>query len=444
MTNHTSELTKRKQALKKMREMIIAHEEAFMEALKSDLGKSSFEAYTSEIAVLLNEIDYIGKHLHKWMKPKRSRHLKLGYMEKVEVTREPFGRVLVISPWNYPLQLALMPVINALAAGNTCVIKPSEFAPETSRCLEEFIATAFEPEQCTVVRGDADVAKQLIGGDVDFIFFTGSGSIGRKVYQQATDQLTPVLLELGGRNPCIIEASGFSKDHIREIVWSKFLNAGQTCIAPNALYVHESIYPEVLDELRVAILEFFGENPEMSEDYGRMVHENHFDQVESYLQEGSIQHGGVGSRDELYIAPTIVTDIGADSRLLKEEIFGPILPVIPYREIEELLDSDEIQKDALVAYMFSTSKENMEVFRRHVKSTVSINQVIHHITNPEVPFGGIGNSGIGAYHGVFGFNALTYERTFYRAYYYIRTKKKYPPYAKGDLNLVRKIRNWML
>lgn len=444
-TRHKSpSLLTRKKALQKMKGMLILHEHDFLSALQRDLSKSSFEAYSSEIAVLLNEIDYVCKHLKKWMKLSNSYHLKLGYIETIRKTRAPYGRVLIISPWNYPLQLALMPAISAVAAGNSCVIKPSEFSPATGELLKTLVNKYFSPEQLRVVTGDAETAKKLISLNFNFLFFTGSKKTGKSVYHQAAEHLTPVVMELGGKNACIVDQTAFSEQNMKEIVWGKFLNAGQTCIAPDTLFVHESIYDKTLSTLKRIIVEFYSDRPENSKDFGRIVHRGHFERLIKVMSEGNIVHGGSADLDSLFISPTILTDINSNSLSMGEEIFGPILPVVPYKDLRTLLETGWIQHDSLTTYLFSKSSSHKRLLSQYSNSTISINKVIHHAASRSVAFGGNGKSGFGAYHGKAGFDECSYERTFYKANNYKHIEKKYPPYSEKEFFLMKKLRKLLV
>lgn len=437
-------LTERIHILNQLKKMLIVKEENILEALEKDLGKSYFEAYASELSVLLNEIDHVLKHLKKWTKKKQSYRFKLGTIEKVESKRTAYGTVLVISPWNYPLQLSLMPVINALSAGNSCVIKPSEHAEATGHLLKELIDQYFVPEQLCVITGEANRAQELIELPFDLLIFTGSEKVGQLVYQQAAKSLMPVILELGGKNPCIIDETGFSEAHIEEIVWGKFLNAGQTCIAPDTLFVHESIYQQTLEVLKDKLIQFYGEDPIQSTDYSRLIHENQYNRLKKLLTKSTIYYGGKTNRHKLFIEPTLITDNFENNHWLQEEIFGPILPVVPYTELDTLLASNQFQKDALVTYLFSKNSTALDKLNKTVKSTVSMNQVIQYATNPQVAFGGVGRSGFGAYHGEAGFKSFTYERSFIKSFTYKRFNNKYPPYNEKDLPLLKRLRRWII
>lgn len=383
--------------------------------------------------------------MEKWSKPNHSYYVKFGYVEVIERTSNPYGSVLIISPWNYPLQLSLMPAISAIAAGNCCVIKPSEYTPATSELLEKVVNQTFSSDQLVVVTGDAQMSKRLTILPFDLIFFTGSQQTGKAVLQQVSQQLTPpVILELGGKNPCIMDETGFSTAAIQEIVWGgKFLNAGQTCIAPDSLFVHVTIYEKVLSEISKSLLAFYGAHPADSDDYARICHRSHFQKLIDFMKQGDIWYGGEYDEDTLFIAPTVITDIEQGSSIMREEIFGPLLPVIPYTDLQSLLSENEIQRDALTAYMFSTNKSNIQIYKQHMRSTcVSVNQVIHHAANPHVAFGGIGGaSGHSSYHGKAGFKACSYNRTNYRAFHYLHVPDKYPPYSDKDMNVVKKFEN---
>ncbi len=438
-------IEERKKQLLKLKTFLLEHEAAFLEALHSDLGKPAFESFSSEIAVLLNEIEYVYKHIAKWNRPVRSRHLKLGYVEALKKMRQPYGSVLIIGSWNYPVQLTLMPAIGAIAGGNRCVIKPSEHAPATAELLKEIINHAFPAEQLYVVTGDAQTASLLTSASFDLIFFTGSEKTGKAVAEQAAKQLTPVILELGGKNPCIMDQTGYSKAAIREIVWGKFLNAGQTCIAPDTLFVHHSIYETVLNEIYTSFSAFYGDRPQESGDYGRICNDAHFQKMVEFIGQGIVRHGGVHDRRDRFIAPTVITDIKPGSPILQEEIFGPVLPVIPYTDLKTLLSSGRLQRDALTGYIFSKNKNQIQLFKEHMRSpTISVNQVIHHAASPHISFGGVGRSGYGAYHGKAGFLAFTYEKTDYKTYHYLRFQGKFPPYSDRNMKALKKLRKWLL
>lgn len=435
----------RMELLHSLKDMLLNHEDEWIEALQADLGKPLFESFATEIAVVLNEIESVIHQLKKWNKVRHSWHLKLGYVETIKKSRAPFGSVLIISSWNYPLQLSLMPAISALASGNRCVIKPSEYTPALSSLLESRIAQAFPPEQLAVITGRAERAKQLTALNFDCILFTGSGEVGKQVLQQRANHLTPVILELGGKNPCIIDETGFSKGAIQNIVWGKYLNAGQTCIAPDMLFVHEAVYEQTLQEISSIVTDFYGEDAYHSKDYGRIGHPAHFHKLKSCLSQGEIWLGGKSSEKDLFIEPTVLTHLQPESALWTDEIFGPILPVIPFTSFEQLLSEEWLQRDALVAYLFSQSKQNLSLLQQYVKSTVlSVNQVIQYATHQEIAFGGVGRSGFGAYHGKAGFDAFSYEKAVYQVKHFFHLRQKYPPYSNKEIRILKKWRKWLL
>jgi aldehyde dehydrogenase (NAD+) len=439
-----SELQERLHLLEQLKKLLHDNEAAWLAALKEDLHKPPVEAYASELAVLLNEIDVMQKQLKHWLKPKRQRRFLFTGVERVEISRQPYGSVLILSPWNYPLQLALMPVIGALAAGNGVVLKPSEFAPETSRLLSELVPLYFNEKVLAVVEGEAEVAKQLTELAWDFIFFTGSQETGQKVYEAAAKHLTPTLLELGGKNPCIVDESGLNDETIKQIVWGKFLNAGQSCIAPDTVYVERKIYEEFLERFTQKMTSFYSKHPELSADYGRIIHEEQFDQVVDFLKDGRVYAGGEYEKKDLYIEPTVLVDIEPGSAAVTEEIFGPILPIVPYDSVEELLRQLERLPVPLVTYVFSQNNQMVHQVNQQLESgALSRNQVILHSTSPNLPFGGKGKSGIGRYHGAASFEAFTYEKSVYSKQSFFKVESQYPPYPKKALQALRKFRKYI-
>ena len=427
--------------LDKMKALLVENEAQWLEALRKDLFKPQLEAYSSELAVLLNEIDYARKYLRSWMKPKTKRRILFTGIEKTKTTFQPYASILVISPWNYPLQLALMPVIGALAAGNGVVLKPSEFTPSVSHLLADLIPRYFEKDTLIVVQGDAGVAKMLTDLPWDFIVFTGSSETGRKVYEAAARNLTPALLELGGKNPCVLDVGSLSKENIRKIVWGKFLNAGQSCIAPDTLYVPKEIYPKALEMIKEVVIEFYGEAPENSESFGRMIHAKHLEKVSSFLKEVAVYHGGHVLENERYIEPTILVDIDPNQSVLKEEIFGPILPVIPYDAISHLIKTLKEHPTPLVSYLFSNNATWLKKMGTAWESgSVSVNEVIIHAASPNISFGGKGQSGLGRYHGEHSFKTFTYEKSFYSRVSPVSYSAQSPPYTDKALTILRRIR----
>ena len=428
-------------ALSQIKRLLTEHEEEWLAALKADLHKHPVEAYASEISVLLNEIAHIEKMLPSWLKPLSKERRLLSGRDKVVTVRKPYGSVLVIAPWNYPLQLALMPAIGALAGGNGVVLKPSESAPATSQLLQQLVPAYFPKKVFHVVTGDRDVGEKLTSLQWDFIFFTGSPETGQKVYEAAARHLTPVLLELGGKNPCIIEQSGLSKTAIKKIIWGKFLNAGQSCIAPDTVYVPREQLETVLEMMKEQISAFYGENPLLSESYGRIVHKDHYDKIMTFMADGRVYYGGDASADDGYIGPTLLVDVIPGSPICTEEIFGPVLPVVPYDSVADVIQTLQTSPVPLCTYIFSNNLETQSKIADEVQSgAVSINEVMLHAVNPFLAFGGNGKSGLGKYHGEASFEAFTHPRPVYSKQTPFLLSKQFPPYSKATLLALRKLR----
>lgn len=438
-------IQERKRLLSLLKKMLMECQEEWFAALSADLGKSSIESYASELGILLNEIDDMLKHLNQWLRPKRISRLKLGSSrEKSTVEKLPYGSILIISPWNYPIHLALMPAIGALAAGNSCVIKPSEYAPATASMLAEKIAEYFEPSELTVVEGGSETAQALLTLRWDFIVFTGSKKVGALVHQAAAKFLTPVLLELGGKNPCIVDRTGLSDTAIRRIVFGKWMNAGQTCIAPDSIYVHESVYLEFLESLKTQIQHVYGKDPLENKDYGQLINRQHYDQISLKMEQGTVWYGGKGNVEKKAIEPTILIDISSDSAISSEEIFGPLLPVIPYKDSDTLLATLKKLPAPLVVYYFGSEKSEVFQKAKTLKSgAFSVNQVVRYIGDSRLPFGGVDGSGFGRYHGKSSIQTFTYEKVSYKQATLLDWKRQYPPYRDKDVSWLIRLRKWL-
>ncbi|HXB92149.1 MAG TPA: aldehyde dehydrogenase [Puia sp.] len=425
----------RKQQLRLLQKTILHHEKEIYSALYADLRKSTEESYGTEIGLVLSEISFILSRLKKWMRPRRVPTNPVNWPGRSRIYRDPLGTVLIIAPWNYPFQLAILPLAGAIAAGNTVVLKPSELAPATSALIEKMIAATFPPEYISVVQGDgATVVPALIGSfRFDHIFFTGSVPTGRAVYQMAAKDLVPVTLELGGKSPVVVEKDANLATAARRIIFGKFANAGQTCIAPDYLLLHEGIKEKLLQQMRSVIRQFYGDDPQKSPDYGRIIHQKRFDTLVSYLQQGKIIEGGQSDRQDLYIAPTLLEDVSLDQPLMNEEIFGPLLPVFTYRTTEEAMAIIRRHPDPLAFYLFAGDRELQKTWLEQLPFGGGvINNTVWHFANHHLPFGGIGNSGIGAYHGKYSFNAFTHAKAVMQTPTGIDPAIKYPPF-KGKL-----------
>jgi aldehyde dehydrogenase (NAD+) len=431
----------RRQQLQKMQQLILDNEREIQTALYADLKKSPEEAYGSETGLVLSEIRYMLKHLARWMRPRRVRTNLVNWPSSSTIYRDPLGVVLVIAPWNYPLQLSLLPVAAALAAGNAVVLKPSELAPATSALLEKLLTAIFPREYVRVIQGDgAIVVPEMISNfRFDHIFFTGSVNVGRAIYRQAAEQLIPVTLELGGKSPAVIALDADLGTTARRIVLGKFTNAGQTCITPDYLLVHAAIKDDLLRHLQETIKSFYGEKPEESYDYGKIINEKRFDTLVGFLSQlqGKIICGGYHDRSKLFIAPTLIELTTTDQPLMKEEIFGPLLPVLTYHEVEEAMAIIRQQPDPLALYLFTRDKQAQQTWMEAVAfGGGCINNTIWHFTNPHLPFGGIGNSGLGVYHGKYSFETFTHAKPVMRTPVFPDPAIKYPPF-KGKMKWLK-------
>lgn len=418
----------RLKALRALRSDIIAHEPQIFEALKSDLGKSEFEAYGSEIAPLLNELDVTIRHLRSWARPKHVGTPLLTPASSV-ITPEPYGTVLIIAPWNYPLQLSLMPVVGAIAAGNHVVVKPSEQAPATARIVARILGESFPYDFVCPVLGGIPETQRLLAERWDYIFFTGGANVGRLVMAAAAQHLTPVTLELGGKNPCVVTANADIPAAARRIAWGKSFNAGQTCIAPDFGLVHHSVRVEFVKELAHALTRFYGADPAASPDYGRIVNRTHFDRLTAMLVNEHIAVGGQTNADTLFLAPTIVDEVQWDSPLMRDEIFGPILPVIDYDDLDAEFVRLTARPKPLTFYLFSTNRAEQARAEAMPAGAVVLNDTLIHFTNLRLPFGGVGDSGMGAYHGRHSFDTFSHRKAVLRRRVFPRLLGvRWPPY----------------
>ena len=415
--------------LKKLKEGIRKYEPEIIAALYSDLRKPPFEAYASEIGILYTEIDHAIRHIRSWSCSRRVRTPIIHFLSRSRIYHDPYGVVLIISPWNYPFQLTIAPLIGAIAAGNCVLIKPSEFSPDTSATMAKMIAELFNPDYLAVFQGEAEATQQILAEKFDYIFFTGSTAVGRIIMTAAARHLTPVTLELGGKSPCIVHHDARLDYGIKRIAWGKFLNAGQTCIAPDYVLIHRKIKDAFIEGMIRTIYTFYGENPMASPDYARIINERHFDRLLHLMKSGWILYGGKTSRKDLYFAPTIIGQVSPDDPVMQEEIFGPILPIIEYDDIDEAIAFVNQRPQPLALYCFSEDKEIQD---RILLETYSgggcINDTISHIGSQELPFGGIGESGMGGYHGKASFDTFTHRRGFLFRSNLLDIPLRYPPY----------------
>lgn len=418
----------RRAQLEKLLAALEAHEPALLAALHADLRKSPADAFTTEISFILSELRYSLRHLRAWTKPRRRRVPPLAWPARGWMQPEPYGVALIIGPWNYPLQLLLTPLVGALAAGNCAVLKPSEFAPHTAAAVEKLIRATFPEDYVAVVPGERAVAERLLQERFDTIFFTGSTNVGRAVAAAAARHLTPVTLELGGKSPCLVCADAPLEVTARRIAWGKFINAGQTCVAPDFVLVDRRIAAELLRALAQVVREFFGENPQQSPDYGRIIHRRHLDRLTAYLPQGRVVHGGRHDAEDLYLEPTLLAEVPADAPVLHEEIFGPILPVVEFTDLDAALENLRDRPTPLALYLFTRCRATQERVLANTRSGgVCLNDTVLHMVGKDLPFGGLGESGLGAYHGQASFECFSHRRAVLRRSFALDAKLRYPP-----------------
>lgn len=439
-TGKTRSLEFRLEQLKRLKQAVLEHQDEVLAAVKADLNKPAVEGYLGELGVI-KEISYFIKHLKGWVKPQRVKApLQLeNFPSEAVVYPEPLGVVLIIAPWNYPFNLLISPLVAAIAAGNCAMLKPSELAPHTSAVIARMIAKTFDPEFVAVVEGGVDVSQALLNEKFDHLFFTGGTAIGKVVMEAAAKHLTPVTLELGGKSPCIVDGD-IQVDHAaKRIAWGKFLNAGQTCVAPDYLLVNRRIKADLLSALETAIHGFYGDDPARSPDYARIVNARHFSRLESLLQQGRILTGGQTNPDDRYIAPTLMDQVSLDAPIMQDEIFGPLLPIVEYDSLEEAIALINSKSKPLALYVFSSNQAlQAEVLHRTSAGGVCINDTIMHLGVMELPFGGVGDSGMGRYHGKAGFDTFSHQKSVLRKSLRVELPFRYPPYA-GKLDLIKKL-----
>ncbi len=423
----------------KLKEVIQNKEEKILEALKKDLGKSDFEAYTSEVGFVLKSLDYTLKNIRNWAKTKKVRRPIFMPISKSYVKYEPHGTVLIIGPFNYPFQLIMEPLIGALAAGNTAIIKPSDKTPETVEILREIIEEVFDKEHVDVVTGNREAVSELIHLDFDYIFFTGSVPVGKIVMEAASKNLTPVTLELGGKSPAIVHKDADIEKAAARIAWGKYYNAGQTCIAPDYIYVHEDVKDRLLEGLIKEIVDFYGVEPLKSPDYGRIINHKEFNRLSDLIDDQKLYFGGEKTEEKLKISPTILTNVTWDDDVMQEEIFGPILPVLTYNKISEVVNIIKDKPRPLSLYLFTEDKNLQKKIEDEVPfGGGCINDTISHVSSPRLPFGGTGNSGIGSYHGEESFITFSHKKSMMKKSAKFDIRYIYPPY-KGKLGFIKKI-----
>ncbi len=427
-THQTKNIDFRLKMLKRFRASIIKYETKITEALWKDLHKSYEEAYLTEISIVLQEINYHLKHLKRWAKSKKVStpfHLK---PSTSKIIYEPLGVSLIIAPWNYPFQLLMNSLVGSISAGNCAILKPSPYTESIAKVMEELIADCFEPNYVALVQGSRKTNTELLEQKFDIIFFTGSPFVGKIVMQAAAKHLTPVILELGGKSPSIVDKEANLEIAAKRIIWGKLINAGQTCIAPDYLFVHESVKESLLKYMYQYIKSMYGKEIQESKYFPRIVNQKAYDRLEKLMLDGDIQYGGEKDKKDRFIAPTIIDNIRPEHPIMQEEIFGPILPVLTFKKIDEVIRYINTNEKPLAFYYFGKNKEAKEVLQQTTSGGACINDTIMHIVNHKLPFGGVGNSGIGKYHGKRSFLAFSNERAIVKTPTWIDLPVKYVPF----------------
>ncbi|MCU0381506.1 MAG: aldehyde dehydrogenase [Chitinophagaceae bacterium] len=441
-TGATRPYAYRKAQLKKLLSAIRANEQVFIDALYKDLRKSAYETIGTEIGPVVSEIHHTIRNLRDWMRPQSAGTPMMFKPSKSRIYPDPLGNVLIIGPWNYPFLLTIHPLVSAIAGGNTIILKPSDYSVHTSHAIEKLIRENFPENYIDVVLGPGPVVgEELIEQyHFDHIFFTGSVAVGKRIMGMAARHLSPVTLELGGKSPCIVDRQVNLDYAARKVAWSKLMNAGQTCVAPDYLLVHEDIKDVFIDKLKQSFDKMLGPDPQRSEDFGRMINRNRFDTVARYLRQGKIIYGGHTDADDLFIAPTILEGVSIDDPVMQEEIFGPVLPVIGYRTKEEVLKWIEANPYPLALYVYSSSKATADFFVHNLRfGGGCINNGVIHLGNTDIPFGGVGTSGIGQYNGKFGFDTFTRPKSVMYSPTWFDAPLWYAPHGGNSVKLLRKL-----
>lgn len=434
----TLDVAYRKEALMRLKNVIKKYEYDVMDALYEDLGKSDTESYATEIGLVYEEITYMLKHMDKLAKPRYVSTPLTNFLSTSKIIKEPYGTALIMAPWNYPFQLCMVPLIGAVAAGNCAVVKPSNYAPHVAEVVDDIIYEAFDDEHVFVVIGGREANQDLLSHKFDYIFFTGGKAVGRTVMHAASDFLTPVTLELGGKSPCIVDSTADIALTARRIVWGKFLNCGQTCVAPDYVYVHKKVKEQLMEAIVRNIEALYGEEPLNSKDYGKIINEKHFNRLSAMLDGADIYYGGETDHERNKIAPTVIDNADWSIPAMQEEIFGPVLPVLEYENLNDVIREIKKRPKPLALYMFTRSKEN----ERKVLKNVSfgggcINDTVMHLATTSMPFGGVGESGMGNYHGKYSFRTFSHEKSILNKSLLIDMPMRYAPYGDNMISILR-------
>lgn len=441
--NFKTDIYYRQQSLIKLLNCVQQYEQEIINALYDDFKKPAFEALTTETGYIRAELNQTIKTIHSWAKPQLVLPSLINFPSTDYIYKEPYGKVLIISPWNYPYQLALCPLIAAVAAGNQVVLKPSELTPNTAKIIAKIINETFDKNHVECIEGGVEVTTSLLAKRWDYIFFTGSVAVGKIVAKAAAENLTPVTLELGGKNPCIIDATANLKLSAKRIVWGKFINAGQTCIAPDYILVSEKIKTAFVELLKKEITIAYGENPEISSDFPRIINEKNWKRQLALLENQTILFGGKTNSADFYIAPTLVDEPSLDSLVMKDEIFGPILPILSFKNENDLEAIISTYEKPLSLYVFTENNTfAKKIIQKYSFGGGCINDTVIHFSNKRLPFGGVGQSGMGAYHGKLSFNIFSHQKSVLKKANWIDLPLRYAPY-KGKLNLIKTVLKWL-
>ena len=433
----------RKDALIKLLSSVQENEDRIVQALYNDFKKPAFEAVLTETNYVITDLKHTIKNIKCWSKPKKVLPSLLNFPSTDFIYSEPYGKVLIISPWNYPFQLAICPLIAAISAGNSVVLKPSELTPHTSSIIAEIISNIFDKNHVEVIEGGVEVSQKLLSQRWDYIFFTGSVAVGKIVAKAAAENMTPVTLELGGKNPCIIDETANLKLSAKRIVWGKFINAGQTCIAPDYLLVHKSVKLEFIEHLKQEITNAYGENLELSPDFTRIINTKNWERLQHLIEPEKVIFGGDSNKENNYLAPTLVDEPSLESEIMKDEIFGPLLPILSYQNTVDLKHIISKYEKPLSLYVFTTNNYFAEeMIQKFSFGGGCINDTVVHFSNQRLPFGGVGHSGIGAYHGSLSFDTFSHKKAIVKKANWLDLPMRYAPY-KDKLKTIKKLLKWL-
>ncbi len=424
--------------LKKLKAGILKYETEILNAIEADLGKDHLGGYLTEVGFVLNDIEDALRNIRSWAKPKRKSTPLFHQKASSYVHSDPYGMTLIIAPWNYPFQLLFAPLVGAIAGGNTTVLKPSEVSIESTKVAVKMVKEIFDEEYVAIVDGGIPESQALLAEKFDYIFYTGSTHVGRIVYQAAAKHLTPVTLELGGKSPCIIDENTHIEYTAKRLLWGKLINAGQTCIAPDYIFVHQNIKDKMIAEFKKQIKAFFGDDPKGNSEYCKIINTRHFNRVKKLMNSGDIIYGGETDETASYIGPTIIDNVSPEDPIMQEEIFGPLIPIVPYNTMDEVVDFINDRPKPLALYVFSNNQKNINKILKETSSGgVCVNDTLMHIANPHLPFGGVGESGMGAYHGHASFTTFTHQKSVLHKSFLFDMPIRYNPYSAKTGNLLK-------